>query len=485
MNPMNRRTALMLGAASAAVPPLLAQSPQPPIALPEAGKVRPRPSASITSSPLSVGMETLDRKMFEPEKALPYVARLGVKWARVQTGWARTERQKGVYDFTWLDQMVDGLLKIGVQPWFNLGYGNPLYTPGSPHETAVGYVPMNSPEAKAAWVAYVGRLAEHFRTRVRHWEIWNEVNIKGFWRPLDPTPQAYAEFMNLTAPVIRKRIKGAVVVGFALAGFGPQIDFVKGALDAGIAKHIDKLSYHPYELIPEANYADQVRTMRRLLAKYKPGIALWQGENGAPSKIKGAGHVFEVDGTETGQAKWLLRRIMTDLSLGIELTSYFHCVDLANYIWAAGPTTETQKMGLLTAEYKPKESYFAYQTLCALFDAQSRREDLMALFRRIPPAGYKGRQLQLEGVWRATFLRNGRPVYAYWWPGDLSKSAPLDDVLASFWPDAEWPDPVLVDPLRSTVHTIRTTKRGGFVDVPRLPLRDYPLIVTDRSVVSA
>lgn len=93
------------------------------------GEVRPRPSAQIAASPLGVGFETLDRKMFEPEPVYPFLAELGAKWARVQTGWCRCEPARGKYDFAWLDAIVDRLLAIGIQPWFNLGYGNQLYTP--------------------------------------------------------------------------------------------------------------------------------------------------------------------------------------------------------------------------------------------------------------------------------------------------------------------------------------------------------------------
>lgn len=88
------------------------------------GKVRPRPSKSIAASPLGVGFETLDRQMFAPEPTYPFLAQLGAKWARVQTGWCRCEPAKGKYDFAWLDAIVDRLLAIGIQPWFNLGYGN-------------------------------------------------------------------------------------------------------------------------------------------------------------------------------------------------------------------------------------------------------------------------------------------------------------------------------------------------------------------------
>ena len=70
------------------------------------GKVRPRPSAQIAASPLGVGFETLDRKMFEPEPVYPFLAELGAKWARVQTGWCRCEPAQGKYDFAWLDAIV-------------------------------------------------------------------------------------------------------------------------------------------------------------------------------------------------------------------------------------------------------------------------------------------------------------------------------------------------------------------------------------------
>jgi hypothetical protein len=472
-------------AALAAAAPSWAQSGEPRLALPEEGTLRTCNSQQIAASPLSVGMETLDRKMFEPEKTYGMVAQLGVKWARLQTGWARTERARGQYDFAWLDQVVDALLNLGIQPWFNLGYGNRLYTPEAPHETAVGYVPLGTPEARAAWVEYVGRLAEHFRGRVRHWEIWNEANYDGFWRPNTADAKGYAELVALTAPVIRRRIPDAVIIGFALSGFGTAFDFVKTALESGIAQHIDRFSYHPYELIPEANYVDEVRCLRRLLAKYKPGIGLWQGENGAPSVIGGAGHVFEVDGTETGQAKWLLRRIVTDLSVDVELTSYFHLCDLAKYVWANGASGETQKMGLLRTDYTPKASFFAYRNLCTLLDGQSQRADQLAIFRKSRAAGASGDPAMLEGIWRTAFLRGKYALYSYWWPGDLSHPAEHAAVSVALWPEGELAAPVLVDPLSGKVHTLAASRAGGFVHVENLPLREYPLIITDRAALPA
>src|SRR5512140_1692798 len=133
---MLRRSFLQSGVAASA----LGQTAPP-------GKLKTRPSKAIAASPLSIGFETLDRKMFDPDRCYSHLGELGVKWARCQTGWARTETRCGEYDFAWLDSIVDNLLQVGVQPWFNLGYGNRIYTPGAPHESAVGWVPLNSPEA--------------------------------------------------------------------------------------------------------------------------------------------------------------------------------------------------------------------------------------------------------------------------------------------------------------------------------------------------
>ena len=101
------------------------------------GRVAPRSSLDVQGSRLSVGFETLDRAMFDPEPIYPHLAALGVKWARLQTGWGRTERERGVYDFDWLDSVVDALLGIGIQPFFNVGYGNQLYVPEAPAADAL------------------------------------------------------------------------------------------------------------------------------------------------------------------------------------------------------------------------------------------------------------------------------------------------------------------------------------------------------------
>ena len=63
----------------------------------------------IAAERLGIGFEKLDRAVFEPERAYEKLGEIGIKWVRLQSGWARTEKEPGVYDFTWLDDIVDNL----------------------------------------------------------------------------------------------------------------------------------------------------------------------------------------------------------------------------------------------------------------------------------------------------------------------------------------------------------------------------------------
>jgi hypothetical protein len=441
------------------------------------GKIAPRPSKTIAASPLSVGFETLDRKMFLPERTYTWLGQLGVKWARCQTGWARTEQAKGVFDFAWLDGVVDSLRDVGVQPWFNLGYGNRLYTPDAPDASAVGWVPSNSDEAQAAWIRYTGQIAEHFRDRVKHWEIWNEPNIRNFWKPTEPTPEGYVALVKRTAPEIRKRISDAVIIGGAFAGM--PLKYFQQCMELGLGEYVDKISYHPYRPIPEAKYEDEVRAWREVLAKYKPSLQLWQGENGCPSEPGGSGALANLKWTEATQARWLTRRILNDLRLGIEVTSYFHTVDMVNYNWGSGPSGKTNFKGLLRGtDYTPKPAYSAYQCLAALFDAQTTRAEQTLTFA---PAAGDAQPLDLAKLASAGFRRNGYALCAYWWPSKLPEDFASRSIRLTV-NGAKLDQPVLIDPLTSEICRIEGVRQGDTWTFAQLPLVDYPLLLTDRAL---
>ena len=442
------------------------------------GKVQPRPSAQIAASPLGIGFETLDRKMFNPEPVYPFLAELGAKWARVQTGWSRCEPAKGKYDFRWLDGIVDRLRAMGIQPWFNLGYGNQLYTPEATNQFAVGWAPLWTEEARQAWLRFVRALAEHFRDRVRHWEIWNEPNHKNFWKPHKANAAEYVKFVSMTAPVIRQSVPGAKIVGPAV--WSPT--YFRACFDSGLGELVDKVSYHWYRASPEHKYEAAVAGCREVLAEHNLDLPLWQGESGCPSQTSGIGAMNKYPWTEALQARWVVRRTLSDLRLRVELSSYFHAVDMLYPNPDGTPDGRLNSKGLIRrSNYTPKPSYFAYQCLCALFDAKTHWAE-----QPLKVSAADDLPLDQSSLLKAAFVRQGRPLYAYWLPADLRKDLHprTVDLAIPDANDASLETPVLIDPLTATVHELPSAKRSNRCwQIPAVPLTDCPLIITDRLAV--
>ena len=80
-----------------------------------------------TNGKLGLGMECLDRDLWDFEPVLEEIKKLGIHMARLQSGWQKTEKMQGVYDFAWLDNIVDKLIENGIEPLLCLCYGNKIY----------------------------------------------------------------------------------------------------------------------------------------------------------------------------------------------------------------------------------------------------------------------------------------------------------------------------------------------------------------------
>ncbi|GAA1000555.1 hypothetical protein GCM10009555_103740 [Acrocarpospora macrocephala] len=476
----------------------LVRAQLPPLAgVRPAGRVEiSRTTAEITSSRLGIGFETLDRRMFTAERVYPHLSRLGATWARVQTGWSRSETEPGRYDFAWLDEIVDSLAAAGVETMFSVTFGNELYMPGVPHESAVGYVPLYYDGAVPAWTAFVRALAERYRGRVTHWEVWNEPNIPQFWQPREVSGRDYAELVRVTAQAVRAEIPDATIIGGATSLVDPA--FLVAALRGGLARSIDAFSFHPYQMVPEHNLRNTHDLLRRILDEHSPDrrIALYQGENGCPSQL--AGHhddwlgMYAMD--QVVQAKWIARRFLADLRVGFDKIFYFHAVDLMErpYRQAGDKVNAPVMMGLIHGgSYQPKYSFEVARRVCHLFDDRTRRTELMCLFTERDPSAPQ-RATLMAAPYAATFERDGAPLFAYWLaedPQQRSAQATIDVEL--WWDDRLSMDhPVLFDVLTGEVYAVEqpadllTTDWRTRGTRFRLPLTDYPLVLTDASVVA-
>ncbi len=458
------------------------------------------------TSTASIGFEGLDRKLFDPKPEV--YARLGacgVKRARVQTMWSRCETEKGVYDFSVLDEIVDGLLAQGIRPWFSVSFGNTLYMTGCYTKAAVGCMPLYyGEECRRAWLAYVRELARRYKGKVREWEIWNESNIPQFWQPRLPNAADYIELVKLTGGVIREEIPDAKIGG-CTSSSGIR-EWEKEFFEKGGAKHIDFWCGHAYGRLPERyrgvqrvttkgeepDFVREMKWVRKFIDDHGgKHVAMWQGESGYPSWFPESHWLFEKGVCKMGwqsqanQAKWLLRRWLVDRRAGFAVSSFYQACDIVRH-YSMSSTTQTHpaEHGILNGwTIEPKMSYFAMGHYNALFATATADDSVGVTVTPTADAGVK--------TVAAAFRKDGRAVFVYYVPVDYGETyvgkayAPRTDAKLTV-PAADAPkDPVLVDLLRGGVYAVQNVEKGdATVTYTSLPLVDYPLALLDRAAVA-
>ncbi|MGV8096132.1 MAG: hypothetical protein AB2L24_30130 [Mangrovibacterium sp.] len=132
------------------------------------GTIKPRNVNEIEASNWTIGGEVLDRDYARFYSYKEYLPVLGVKKIRLQGGWARTEKQRGIYNWEWLDQIIDYAVNNGLKPWVQTSYGNPVYDNGG---AGLGSRIPVTEEALAGWDRWVEAMVTPYRHKVTEWEI--------------------------------------------------------------------------------------------------------------------------------------------------------------------------------------------------------------------------------------------------------------------------------------------------------------------------
>lgn len=454
------------------------------------GQVAAVSSGEVGTSPIGLGFEKLDRAVFEPEKAYDKVAALGVKWIRIQSGWARTERERGVYDFAWLDGIVDNLRQRGLLPWMCLCYGNGLYTEAAAKVFgAVGCPPIASDEERQAWHHYVAAVTAHFRGRVAWYEVWNEPDGKWCWKH-GPNGTEYGEFVKATAAAVKAGDPDAKLIGGSTCLH--DLAWLNEVLQTGAAACMDALTYHAYSPDEVAGFS-RVRALRALCHAYNPDMEIIQGETGCQSRNDGKGALTGAAWTPIRQAKYMARHTLADLFDEVKFSSYFSCMDMIEALnGTVGDTSsyldygyfgvlgaDFDANGVATGDYTPKPSYRTLQVLAALFRDGVRLAELPVQFAhsRRSPRLLRGDDSVKDLLYGGFRKPNGAAAFVYWRPTELlttSYESTVSLQVAALPGEAK-----LIDLVDGTIYAlppsmVEDNGHGCRVFV-NLPLRDYPL----------
>ncbi len=160
------------------------------------------------------------------------------------------EHGNPVYNFAYVDQIYDGLLKNGVRPFVEIGFmpRKLAFNPDALHP--FWYKPnVSPPKSWEDWDALMTHFAQHLVDRygideVSSWyfEIWNEPNID-FWNGI-PRQQSYFELYEHTARDLKRVSPRLRVGGPATAAAAWVTPFLKFAASQHVP--VDFVSTHGY-----------------------------------------------------------------------------------------------------------------------------------------------------------------------------------------------------------------------------------------------
>lgn len=455
------------------------------------GTLKPAKANEIESSNWILGCETLDRDFTNYEEYKTYIVPLGIKRLRMQAGWARTEKIKGVYDWEWLDRIINDAVARGLEPWLETSYGNSIY-PGGGGENLSAGIPASA-EALKAWDQWVEALVKRYQNKIKEWEVWNEPN---FGDNEINTAEQVADLNIRTAKIIKRWQPNAKISGLAMGHIDLRYAdaFFKVLKKKNAFSLFSNFTYHDYVYNPDANYG-HIGELKKVLTMYDKNGLLRQGENGCPSEPGyGRGALGNYDWTELSQAKWITRRMMADLGHDIEC-SILGIIDMAYS--SSGPINRLNVKGILKSDstkkvIRPKIAYYAMQNVVSVFDGSLQRiKSLMFT--------YNGNATVKEGEVKYTKNTDrSLAVYAY-------EQVNTKKQIFTLWSDEAIPlntnqvrnidfsilngnfdTPVMVDILTGSVYEIPTeqwSRKGNVYSFKKIPIYDAPVLIADKSLL--
>ena len=172
---------------------------------------------------------------------------MGAQWIRFDVKWSVIQHGgPNAWDFSRYDALAAAALARGFEV-----LGTLAYAPRWARSAACSDLYACEPRDVDEYARFAEATVAHFRGTISHWELWNEPNITGFWKP-KPNPALYTSLIRAAYPRIRSANPGAVVLAGATSpapNDGTQIDevtFLQQVYANGGHGSFDAWSHHPY-----------------------------------------------------------------------------------------------------------------------------------------------------------------------------------------------------------------------------------------------
>jgi hypothetical protein len=197
---------------------------------------------------------------------------LGFTIGRMDLLWHWVEKRRGVYDFTFYDQVYNYMTANGIKPVFILCYNNALYSGTS--NTQVG---VSTQANRDAFTRFAAAAAARYKGKGIIWEVWNEPDIAQFWGP-SPSATNYAALAVATTNAMRQADPNAYIASAGISHMLWDQNFVQSAMQAGMLRNMNAFAVHGYNYLNPPQIIEQQEAQyakfRQWMSQYNGGKVL-------------------------------------------------------------------------------------------------------------------------------------------------------------------------------------------------------------------
>jgi len=318
---------------------------------------------------MSYGVNVVEAMVMAPtdqQKTMEGIKAAGATYVRMSVPWSYIEPTQGSWQWAALDQAVKVITTAGLKPLMVLEHPKP--------QTGFWFFASDAPWATPAeYGKFCTQVVKRY-PQVTDYELWNEPNLIGWWKPIDPV--TFAPYVKAGYSAAKTANPAASV---ALGGLAAAIDgstfswwpfgYFKVSADTrtyltalyanGCGGHFDAVAYHPYvgdpytfkplEPVPTAPSIVGIGQLHDIMAKNGDGLKeIWPTEWGFSTTQM----------TEDQQAKWLVEQYNS-------MKTYTYLTHSCVFNWrdlTADKTDANSNYGLVRQDYTAKPALAAMQT---------------------------------------------------------------------------------------------------------------------------